>query len=60
MSNKNVSEIAISENKTSVPFPNAYKLNLDTDDKQLIIESKPGVFVYFVDYEPCIESSRLI
>lgn len=51
MSDKNVSEIAISENKMSVPFPNAYKLNLDTGDKQLIIESKPGVFAYFVDYD---------
>ena len=51
MSDKNVSEIAISENKMSVPFPNAYKLNLDTGDKQLIIESKPGVFTYFVDYD---------
>ena len=28
MSDKNVSEIAISENKMSVPFPNAYKLSL--------------------------------
>ncbi|MCG8503773.1 MAG: S9 family peptidase [Sphingomonadales bacterium] len=43
------SKIAISDSPPGVPQPAVYSLDLETGERDLIVESRPGILAYFLD-----------